>query len=216
MSRSSITAFMLVCVVGASACRDRAKSDPSLSQSGSAAALAPPPPPPPVKTPLDEILERKTMAEALAYAKPRMKDATNDLDPGTLIFGAWASKNMKWTDVAVAKDETTPELVLKDPDEERGKRVCFTGKIVQISVEKTDVGKFNVGIMMVGYYSVTLFHFLNVGSSGSIVEKTQARLCGVVTGKYTYSNSGGGTGHSIQIVGMWDLPENKPKDAGVP
>jgi hypothetical protein len=142
-----------------------------------------------------------------------MVEKFNKTSDGTLLLAAWAAKHMRWDDVAVAKDETTPALVLKDPDEERGKRVCFTGKIVQIEVEKLDIGKINDGLLMVGYYDTTLFHFVNVGSSGTLVEKNQARLCGVVTGKYDYSNSGGGTGHAIEIVGMWDLPENKP-DAG--
>lgn len=98
-------------------------------------------------------------------------------------------------------------------DEERGKRVCFTGTIIQIAVEKTDFGKFNAGLLKVGYYDTTLFSFLNVGSSGTLVAYDQARFCGVVVGKHDYSNSAGGTGHAIQVVGMWDLPQNKP-DAG--
>jgi hypothetical protein len=31
----------------------------------------------------------------------------------------------------------------------------------------------------------------------------------VVTGKYSYANSGGGTGHAVTLVGVFDLPENK-------
>ena len=139
-----------------------------------------------------------------------MGDSTNKIDPGALVFGAWAAARMKWEDVAVAKDETTPKLVFKDPDEERGKRVCFTGQIIQIAVEKSPFGKFTNGLLSVGYYDTTLFHFLNVGSSGSLVDGNQARFCGVVIGRYDYSNSGGGTGHAIQVVGIWDLPENKP------
>jgi hypothetical protein len=44
---------------------------------------------------------------------------------------------------------------------------------------------------------------------------TAARFCGVVTGLYDYSNSGGGTGHTADIVGMFDLPESKALIAAV-
>jgi hypothetical protein len=31
----------------------------------------------------------------------------------------------------------------------------------------------------------------------------------VVAGKYDYVNSGGGTGHAVAAVGMFDLPDNR-------
>jgi hypothetical protein len=34
-----------------------------------------------------------------------------------------------------------------------------------------------------------------------------------VTGRYDYHDSGGGTGHAVQVVGMFDLPENRPAAA---
>lgn len=43
------------------------------------------------------------------------------------------------------------------------------------------------------------------------VQETNQGIPQVVTGNYDYSNSAGGTGHAVDLVGMFDLPENKPK-----
>jgi len=69
------------------------------------------------------------------------------------------------------------------------------------------VGKHFVGLVMSN--AGNLFHFDAVGSTGTLVGTNYARICGVITGLYDYSNSAGGTGHAVQIVGMFDLPENK-------
>jgi hypothetical protein len=146
-------------------------------------------------------------ASALGIAAPILKDATNETDPGALLLTAWAIPNMKWTDVAAAKDETSYALARKDSDEARGKRLCASGSLIQIEKQKTDIGKFFDGLLTT--YSGNLFHFLAVGSTGTLVQNSNARFCGVVTGLYGYANSGGGVGHAVQIVGMFDLPENK-------
>lgn len=46
--------------------------------------------------------------------------------------------------------------------------------------------------------------------AASVSANRSARFCGVVTGLYDDSNSGVGVGHAVQMVGMFDLPENKP------
>lgn len=53
--------------------------------------------------------------------------------------------------------------------------------------------------------------FAAVASTGELVAQSSANFCGVTTGKYSYSNSGGGTTHAVFLVGMFDLPENKPQ-----
>ena len=136
-----------------------------------------------------------------------MSDVSDTTSEGTIIFGAWAFGHLKLEDVLVAKDETTFALVQKDPDEERGKRVCYGGTIVQIEVVKTQYGKGYDGILINGRGD--LFKFLVAGKTGALVSRSWGRVCGVVIGKYQYSNSGGGTGHAVQFVGMFDLPENR-------
>jgi hypothetical protein len=58
-----------------------------------------------------------------------------------------------------------------------------------------------------------LYRFYAVGSTGSIVESSSARFCGVAIGKYDYTNSMGGAGHAVAAVGMFDLPENRKPGA---
>ncbi|MFO0738937.1 MAG: hypothetical protein U0270_23785 [Labilithrix sp.] len=94
-----------------------------------------------------------------------MVDAHDDEGKGTLLFLAWASKAMVWSDVGVAQDESSYALVMKDADadEERGKRMCVPGNLIQISVEKADVGKVHIGLLMSD--AGDLYRFLGVRSS---------------------------------------------------
>lgn len=192
-------------------CSKVAGADPSDSSSAPPTVTAPViPEPPPVReeSPIDVIARLDTFTEALAMAKPRMGDSTGGRsDPGAVLFSGWAMAKMKWADVAVTKDETTVALVRKDSDEERGKRLCTSGSIIQISTEKTSRGKAYEGLLHTD--GGNLIDFIMVGSSGALVEHSYTRLCGVVTGTYDYPNSGGGTGHAVTIVGMFDLPQNR-------
>jgi hypothetical protein len=181
---------------------EAAKADEAGAPAVSKAAV-----PPVAEPPTDVIQKKSTIADAIAFTKPMMGDSTDDLDQGTVILGAWAMKKMKWPDVYVTKDETTFALVMKDSEEERGKRICVSGSIVQIEVEKTRYGKFFDGLL--SSTGGNLYKFFGVGSSGDLVEKNSARFCGIATGKYEYSNSGGGTGHAVKLLGMFDLPENR-------
>lgn len=156
---------------------------------------------------MDKIAKTETLDAALELAKPHMDEVFGHDSPGALMLSVWAMGHVAWADVGVAKDETSFALVQKDPDEARGKRLCATGSIVQIQLAKTEYGKMYEGLLHT--YGGNLVRFLAAGSSGELVESSEARMCGVVTGKYDYSNSGGGTGHAIEVVGMFDLPANR-------
>jgi hypothetical protein len=96
--------------------------------------------------------------------------------------------------------------VMKDSDEERGKGMCVTGRIIEIAVEKTDKGKFaHAGIIS----NMDVTKVVAVGSTGELVEGKTATFCGVVIGKHSYPNSGGGQTHTVRLVGMFDLPANR-------
>ena len=168
---------------------------------------APPPPPPPETA--AQKLAKMDFSEAVAFVRPLMSDETNDTSKGALLFAVWGMQKMRWADVAVQKNETTFALVQKDPEEARGKRLCVSGMVVQIQVSRTDLGKVNEGLLVSD--SGDIYNFGMVGDSGDLVSQSRARMCGVVIGRYDYSNSGGGTGHAIQLVGMFDLPENRGK-----
>jgi hypothetical protein len=164
---------------------------------------------PPAPGPLDVIRTKMTMADALIVAAPLMVDEPEETSAGTLLFTAWSVDKLRWTDLAAAEhhDETTYGRVQKDVDKERMKRMCVHGSVIEIHAKKTDSGNFFVGLMQ--NYSGNLFHFYAVGSTDRVVEGVSAMFCGVVTGWYNYKNSGGGTGHAVEIVGMFPLPENR-------
>lgn len=157
--------------------------------------------------PVPAILQAPDLAAAIKVTKPLMIDTRDDSSRGAIQLSLWAMKHLVWSDVGIPKNETKLALVHKDPDEERGKRLCVGGSLIQIEVEKTALGKLNIGLLRND--ADDLVHFLAAGSSGTLVKGSPARLCGVVTGLYDYGNSGGGTGHAVEIVGMFDLPANK-------
>lgn len=189
------------------------KDRPAEGASPSATAKPDPPPrpPPEPESPVEHI-DKLGYADALAYATPQMRDTADQDSAGTVLFGLWATEHMKWTDVNVANDETSFAVSRKDPDGARGKRLCTSGQVVQIEVQKGR--RFASAEGLINSWSGNLYNFIAAGSSGSLVQQSQARFCGVVTGNYDYANSAGGTGHAVSLVGMFDLPENKPKTAG--
>lgn len=153
------------------------------------------------------IQKATTLDQALKVAKPLMTDTHNEESPGAIVLGAWGIKHMVWSDVGVTKNETTTALIHKDSDEARGKRMCVGGSIIEIHIDKSDFGKVGLGLLVLD--NAELVHFIAVGSSGALVKDSPARFCGVVTGIYNYSNSGGGTGHAVNVVGMFDLADNR-------
>lgn len=161
----------------------------------------------PRETPDDEIVKLRSFPDALAYAKPHMNDVYGQTSEGTRLMVVWALSRMTWDAVGVEKDETTHGKVLKDVALERGKRLCWRGTLIQIAADRSLGDAVYTGLLHSSQGD--LYHFYGVGSSGDLVEDSYARFCGVVTGKYSYDNSGGGTSHAIALVGMFDLPENR-------
>ncbi len=152
-------------------------------------------------------MTKKSASEAFAVARPFMVDQANDTSAGGALFAVWSLEHLRWTDVAVTHDETTFARVRKDVDAERGKRLCVGGAIIQIEAVKQPQGTLFDGLLL--SVDGELHHFLAVKSTGDLVKNSTGRLCGFVTGRYDYSNSGGGTGHAIDVVGMFDLPANR-------
>jgi hypothetical protein len=107
----------------------------------------------------------------------------------------------KWADIS--KPGTTPAKVFKDPAAEYGKSYCGRGYIVQLN--KVGGTKYFESIVAVGADIVRLSA---IGDTGELVQHVQASFCGLVLGTSTYSNTGGGTTHAVDLVGMFDLPTN--------
>lgn len=153
-------------------------------------------------TPPDDI---KTLSDAIASARPAMSDTQEIFSEGAKMLALWASDRIEWKELA-AVPSTNAALVLKDSEDQLGKRICSSGQIVEISAEEL-AGKVYVGELF-NMDTDNLFRFIALRSTGDLVEHNHARFCGVVTGKVDYANSMGGEEHAIQLVGMFDLPEN--------
>lgn len=171
------------------------------------AASPPPPlpPPPPVPEPPDaapepievRIVKAATFADAVALAKPAMTDTTEELGGGTKLFATYAAAKLRWDDVDVAA-ETTVAHVLKDPDVERGKRMCVEGVIA--TIERRDLERRKVFVGSLRLADGDAVAFVAVGTTGELVKRNPARFCGAVIGK---------AGGAASMVGMFDLPENR-------
>jgi hypothetical protein len=160
------------------------------------------------KTLAEIIEEQPTLKDALDVTIVSMADTRDESSAGALQLAVWAAKRMTLEDVKVARDETGVKAILKDSDAERGKRMCVTGRIVQIAKDEAPSGEpIYIGLLRTGSWEIV--HFLAVRSSQGIVEDTRTRLCGVVTGRFSYSNAGGGTSHAVQLVGVFDIPANR-------
>jgi hypothetical protein len=150
----------------------------------------------PAPKPLDPPKPREpaSLAEAIAIAKPTMTDGTEELFAKPLVD--YAARHMLWADVDVPAETTIP-LVLKDPDPERGKRLCASGTITRIERRDLDGRKLYVGSLATADDAVA---FVVVGATGDLVKRSSGKLCGVVTGR---------NGDAVTVVGMFDLPENR-------
>jgi hypothetical protein len=82
------------------------------------------------------ILSKTSITEAITAARPLMSNAVGRLDLGSALLAVWASKNLSWRELE-ALPETSPALFKKDPDAERGKRLCVAGTVLEIRAEKT-------------------------------------------------------------------------------
>jgi len=153
---------------------------------------------------VESVLDKKTMRDAIDFCKPSMKDGDDLENEGALCLLTWSVSRMSWEDAAPKMPETSVALFKKDPDDERGKRMCVTGPIIEI--RKVSKSKVYVGGMFDEAHNV--IEFMAIRSTGEITDKSTAKFCGVVTNRYSYSNSGGGTTHATQMLGMFDLPEN--------
>jgi hypothetical protein len=152
--------------------------------------LTPPTPPAPlvaIDAPVPLTIDQRVAAatslpEALALAQPI----------STTLVARYAVAKLKLAEVEAA--ETTLPLVEKDYRAELGKRLCVEGEVRRIERADMDQRKVFVGELLTK--DSDRVTYLAVGSSGELVKRSNARFCGVVTGK-------------LELVGMFDLPENR-------
>ena len=88
---------------------------------------------------------------------------------------------------------------MKDPGAERGKAIVVGGKVLQIDKD----GDYFKGLLCADRWCNKIYYFITPGTTRGIVGGKWARFAGVVTQKYSYSNTGGGQTHSILLVGYF-------------
>lgn len=139
-----------------------------------------------------------SFSDAFALAKPTMT-GSETLSPGAMLFTRYAASKLRWEDVDVAA-ETSFAHVLKDPEAERGKRMCADGEIAAIEIQHRDVDARKTFEGTLRLSDTDAVAFLAVGTTGDLIRGSKARFCGVVTGMWSTS---------VALVGMFDLPENR-------
>jgi hypothetical protein len=162
--------------------------------------------PAPEWTPADRLRDSTSLTEALGVLRPIFKDTTNEPDPAAYLLALWGTSHLDWKAI-VGLGETTHSKVMKDPEAERGKRICTSGSIVEIAVDRSAKTPLYAGGLITA--AMNVYRFIALRSTGELVARSPARFCGIVTGRESYSNSGGGVTHAVKVVGMFDLPENR-------
>lgn len=151
-------------------------------------------------------LDQPTFAAALAYTRPKVVDY--EYGVGQAMLTGWAAIHLRWVDIEVAAPETTFPLVKKDPDAERGKRLCADVTVLDIAASGSGLGKRYTGLMISRSFPTVPYAFTAVRSTGDIVEHSAARFCGYVLALHRYQ-SNDGPREGLQVLGMFDLPENR-------
>ncbi len=172
--------------------RPPAKQDKPLVTAPSPTPEPPrPSPKPSIET---RVAQAATLAEAIALAKPSMGSSTEELPPGAALLANY--RKLRWSDVEAM--ETIVARVQKDPEPERGKRLCAEGEIERIT--RRDVGARKVFVGRLVLPDGDGVAFVAVGTTGELLKRMSARFCGVVIGM---------SGNDVAMLGMFDLAENR-------
>jgi hypothetical protein len=99
---------------------------------------------------------------------------------------------LAWHDV-MKGGETTVPLILKDPERERGRKLCIAGTVDVIERTRVDARDVHTGTLRTT--EGPQISFVALGNTGDIVVAAAVAMCGYAHGK--------------QIVGLFDLPENR-------
>jgi len=145
----------------------------------------------------------ESLTGAIEYVKPLCADTADEHSTGTLLLTLWGKDKLRAKDI-MALPEVSFAAAMKDSEEARGKRLCGTGKVLQISKSVSPVWegkKVWEGLLILP--GMRLVKYIAIGETGEIVEDSTATFCGVVTGKYQYQKAGGGFAHSLAVVGVF-------------
>jgi hypothetical protein len=134
-----------------------------------------------VPTAPGDIVDAKNLAAAIDIARPQFTDDRSAPSRGAKLLVRYAAAKLAWKDLAITKNETSLELVEKDPPKATGKRLCVTGTLARI--EKTTVDGTDAYSARMTTKSGDALELYAVGDTGALVKRKPARFCGVVTGR---------------------------------
>jgi len=84
---------------------------------------------------LDDWRGAKDLSAAIEATRSHMTDTIDRLDEGSAELALWASQHLAWNALS-ALPETSSALYRKDPEAERGKRLCARGTITVVRAER--------------------------------------------------------------------------------
>lgn len=155
------------------------------------------------------VQEPATLVEAINAYKPSMSDITHassdEYSEGVLSLARWSAGHLQWAELNSLPTGSFA-LTMKDPNTQRGKKICMSGIALQIAATPIDDVELHESI--ISSDAGDIYSLLAVKSIGEVVANRKAAMCGVITGTRSYRTSGNGITHSLQLVGMFDLPEN--------
>ncbi|WAR45493.1 hypothetical protein [Methylomonas rapida] len=156
------------------------------------------------------LIRSFSLQDVITLTKPQMEDIQGEgVSKGTALLAFWATASLKWNEL-MALPNSKHGLIMKDSSTELGKRLCVKGLVIEIARDKSVEEPLFTGGMLDN--AGRIYRFAAVGSTGDIVGNSHAGFCGIVTGQQHYANSIGGVAHAVMLVGLFDLPENKPAE----
>lgn len=153
------------------------------------------------------IMSQTSIGDVLRLAVPHVENGW-EFEDGKRMILWWSNERLTW-DALSALPETTFGQAKKDIAAERGKRICLSAQVVDISKNANYSPPIYVGIS--SNRRDDIISFFAIGSTDGIVQRSRATFCGVLTGTHDYENSGGGWSHSLVAIGMFDLPANRAR-----
>lgn len=152
-------------------------------------------------------LVARTIQEAIVEAGAGDSDGEKS-HPAVSRVMTWSKSHTSWSTFFPGPSEVRPAVAEKDIASARGKKLCGSGRVVDIFVAQDGSGRSSG---LVRDRSQAAIIIASAFPSGDLVKGSLARFCGFVIGRHTFPNTSGGKTLSIEIVGMYDLPETRPK-----
>jgi len=128
-----------------------------------------------------DIVEVASLPAAIAFALPHMTDDRSAPNAAAKLLARYGAAKLTWADVTISKNETSLELVEKDPPKAWGKRLCANGTLARIEKQTVDGTELHSARLVTK--SGDAIELFAVGSTGNLVKRKPARFCGVVTGR---------------------------------